>query len=302
MAEGAIISNIQRFSTKDGPGIRTTVFFKGCPLRCRWCHNPETHSSKPEIMYSAENCVLCGRCVYACPNDALSASNGQIISDRAKCTVCGKCADVCYYNAREISGRYFSAQEIEDAIARDKSFYIESGGGVTFSGGECMIFADFLLEILLFCKEMHIHTAVDTAGFVPFSEFEKILPYTDLFLYDIKTLSPSLHEELTGVSNELIWDNLFKLERAGAEILLRIPLIEGCNAEFDEVEGIAEKAGGLKIKGVNLLPYHDMGKYKYTKLSRPYAGETMATPSAEKLEHFKKIFEDKGFVNIKIGG
>lgn len=302
MSEKVLVSNIQRFSTKDGPGIRTTVFFKGCPLRCKWCHNPETHLPDAEIMYNGENCRLCGRCVYACPNGALSVSKGKIVTDRTKCTVCGKCADACYYSAREISGKELSVSDLCSAIERDIPFYSESGGGVTLSGGECMIFAGFISEILRFCKARRIKTAVDTSGFVPFSEFEKVLPYTDIFLYDIKAYSSELHKELTGVSNELIWDNLFKLSERGARIFLRLPLIEGCNADFDEVEKIAKKVSSIKISQINLLPYHDMGKYKYTKLGRSYEGDLMSTPSGEKLEHFKKAFEAEGFTNIKIGG
>ncbi len=297
-----LISNIQRFSTKDGPGIRTTVFFKGCPLRCRWCHNPETHTSHEEIMYNGENCVLCGRCVTACERGAVSVADEKIVTDRDMCTFCGKCADVCYYNAREICGKYYSPEEIFAVIERDRSFYSESGGGATFSGGECMMYPDFLSETLKLCKGEKIHTAVDTSGYAPWESFEKILPFTDLFLYDIKAYSSKLHEELTGVPNELIFDNLEKLSASGARIFLRLPLIEGCNAEYDDIAAIAEKTKHLNIDGVNLLPYHDMGKYKYTKLGRNYDDETMGTPSDEKLESFKKIFESRGFKNVKIGG
>ena len=296
------ISNIQRFSTKDGPGIRTTVFFKGCPLSCIWCHNPETQISALEMMYSSENCTLCARCVYECPNDAIRLVDGRIVTEREKCTACGKCADVCYYNARELSGKRFSGSEICDIILRDKSFYIESGGGVTFSGGECMIYPDFLEGLLRFCKDFRIHTAIDTCGFVPFSSFEKVLKYTDLFLYDIKAASDDLHKELTGVSNDLIWNNLYRLAECGANINLRLPLVEGCNADIGEIEKISEKISGLKISQINLLPYHDMGKYKYTKLGRFYDGDAMSVPAPEKLSQFTEIFKTKGFSNIKIGG
>jgi pyruvate formate lyase activating enzyme len=302
MTDSVFISNIQRFSTKDGPGIRTTVFFKGCPLKCIWCHNPETQSAKPEMMYNGENCTLCGRCVFACPSKALSVSDGKIVTDIKKCTVCEKCADVCYYNAREISGKAYSSSEICKVLLRDSAFYSESGGGVTFSGGEAMMYPDFLLTLLKFCKENHISTAIDTSGFAPFSDFEKVMEYTDIFLYDIKASSSALHKKLTGVPNELIWNNLFSLSEKGACIFLRLPLIEGCNADFDEVGEIAERVVGLKIAQINLLPYHDMGKYKYTKLGRGYDSDSMSTPSKEKLEQFKKMFEAKGFTNVKIGG
>lgn len=296
------ISNIQRFSTKDGPGIRTTVFFKGCPLRCLWCHNPETHIAHEEIMYNSENCVLCQRCVNACKEGAVTLSGNTIATDRERCTFCGKCADVCYYNAREICGRLFSSGEVSEILKKDKSFYSESGGGITLSGGECMIYPNFILSVLRSCKSENIHTAIDTSGFAPWESFEKTLPYTDLFLYDIKAFDNELHKKLTGVENKLILENLKKLSDSGKEIFLRLPLIEGCNANEREITAIADMTKNYHISCVNLLPYHDMGKYKYTKLDRFYDGESMRTPSEEKLNLFKTIFESRGFNNVKIGG
>lgn len=297
-----LISNIQRFSTKDGPGIRTTVFFKGCPLHCKWCHNPETHNSHEEIMYNAENCTLCSRCVFACPNNAIKIENNMLFTDRTLCNHCGQCTDVCYYNAREISGKTMSINEVCDRIFSDISFYSQSGGGATFSGGECMMYPEFLLGCLKMCKSQRIHTCVDTSGFAPFSSFESILPYTDLFLYDIKSFSSDLHQQLTGVDNALIWDNLEKLCKAGANINLRIPVIEGCNSDLSDIELTAAKAQSFGIKKVNILPYHDMGKYKYTKLGREYDGNSMATPSDEKLASIVQIFEKHSFTDVKIGG
>lgn len=300
--ERLLITNIQRFSTKDGPGIRTSVFFKGCPLKCMWCHNPETQSPFSELMYSRENCVLCGRCVYSCPNGAVSMAGDTIVTDREKCTMCGECTDVCYYNAREIAGKAYSPSEVFAVIDRDRAFYSESGGGATFSGGECMMYPDFLEEVMRLCKAQKIHAAIDTSGFAPWEAFQKVLPYTDLVLYDIKAFDTKKHEELTGAGNELIWENLFKLSEEDVEIYLRLPLIEGCNADEGEVSAIAEKCAGLKISQVNLLPYHDMGKYKYDKLGRQYGGAQMAAPNEEKLENLKKIFEAHGFAKVKIGG
>lgn len=300
--ENALISNIQRFSTKDGPGIRTTVFFKGCPLRCKWCHNPETHLLSSEIMYNRENCTLCGRCVSSCPEGAIKIENNAVVTDTDKCTSCQRCTDECYYNAREISGKSMSFDSVCDIIERDIAFYSESGGGVTFSGGECAMFPELLLSLLKFCKSRRIHTAVDTSGFATKDVFNKILPYTDLFLYDIKAHSSALHESLTGVPNEIIWQNLEFLSKKGANINLRVPVIEGCNADLADIEKTALKCQSLGIKKVNILPYHDMGKYKYTKLNRPYDGNSMSTPSDEKLEEIRKIFEKYSFTDIKIGG
>lgn len=300
--ENVLISNIQRFSTKDGPGIRTTVFFKGCPLRCKWCHNPETHLLSSEIMYNRENCTLCGRCVAACPEGAVKIENDTVVTDTKKCTGCQRCTDECYYNAREISGKSLSFDEICDIIERDIAFYAESGGGVTFSGGECLMFPQMLTRLLKFCKARRIHTAVDTSGFASWDVLEQIAPYTDLFLYDIKAYSSDLHAALTGVPNGIILENLKKLVSTGADVNLRVPLIEGCNADINEVTAIAEFSSALGIKKVNLLPYHDMGKYKYTKLGLDYDGNSMSTPTDEKLDEIKKIFEKHLFTDIKIGG
>ncbi len=300
--EKVLISNIQRFSTKDGDGIRTTVFFKGCPLRCKWCHNPETFNSHYEVMYNAENCTLCGRCEKNCPNGAITIENGTLTTDTKKCNLCGSCTDVCYYNAREISGKEMTNDEVFDIILKDTSFYNESGGGVTFSGGECTIFPEFLLLLLKKCKAQRIHTAVDTSGYAPFEVFEKIHPYTDVFLYDIKAYDRALHKALTGVDNHIIWENLEKLCNMGANINLRLPLIENCNCNLDDLEKIAEKTYAMGITKVNLLPYHDMGKYKYTKLGKEYDANSMSTPSKEKMEQIKTIFFEKGFKDVKIGG
>ena len=300
--EKVLVSNIQRFSTKDGNGIRTTVFFKGCPLRCRWCHNPETFSKEKEVMYNAENCTLCGRCVDSCPHGAIKIENNILSTDPRLCVHCGNCTDFCYYNAREISGKEMSADSVAEAILKDAAFYRESGGGVTFSGGECMMFAPFVRDVLKICKAHRIHTAIDTSGFAPFSSFEMVLPYTDIFLYDIKAYSSPLHKELTGVPNELIWENLEKLTKFGANINLRLPLIEGCNTDLEDIEKIAERCSALGIKKVNLLPYHDMGKYKYTKLGMEYDSNSMSTPSDEKMSKIKEIFEKHLFSDVKIGG
>lgn len=300
--ENALISNIQRFSTKDGPGIRTTFFFKGCPMRCKWCHNPETHLTTPEIMYNRENCTLCGRCAISCPEGAIKIENNSVITDINKCTLCKKCTDECYYNAREISGKSMPFDAICDLIERDVPFYSESGGGVTFSGGECLMFPDLLYNLLKFCKSRRIHTTVDTSGFASKDAFLKILPYTDLFLYDIKAYSPTLHESLTGVSNEIIWENLEFICKEGANVNLRVPVIEPCNTDLSDIEKTAIKCHSFGIKKVNILPYHDMGKYKYTKLSREYDGNSMSTPSDETINAIRAIFENYGFTDIKIGG
>ncbi|MGN1450758.1 MAG: glycyl-radical enzyme activating protein, partial [Eubacteriales bacterium] len=238
----AMIFDIRRNSLADGPGIRTTVFFKGCGMRCEWCHNPESQLAEPQILFYREKCVGCGRC------KGITAKDADFH---------------CLYGAMEICGREYEADELFEVIAEDKAFYENSGGGVTFSGGECMLWADFLEQVLKRCKDNSIHTAVDTAGFVPWEQFERVLPYTDLFLYDIKTADVRLHQKFTGVPNGLILSNLKKLFERGANIIIRIPVIPGVNADEQEMRKIADVLSGYRLAGVELLPYHKMGEHKF---------------------------------------
>ena len=247
----ANIFDIQRASFVDGPGIRTTVFFKGCNLRCRWCHNPESQSTKVQMMFYKNKCTCCGKCVAVCPNHMDS------------CDFCGKCVLYCPNDARQICGREYTVEALFDEIVKDKSFYESSGGGVTFSGGESMLQADFLCEIVKLCKENGIHTAVDTAGHVPWESFERVMPYTDVFLYDVKAYTDELHREGTGVSNRLILNNLTKLSKCfKGDIFVRIPVIPGFNGTDDEIGKIAAFVKGLGITNVELMPYHRMGEHK----------------------------------------
>ena len=251
----AMIFDIQRNSYVDGPGIRTTVFFKGCNLRCKWCHNPESQSFDKQMMFYKDKCTGCGKCREVCPNHLQS------------CDFCGKCELYCPSDARKICGKDYTVDEVFEEIIKDKAFYDNSGGGVTFSGGECMLQLDFLREILEKCKSAGIHTAVDTAGNVPWKSFEKILPFTDLFLYDIKAFGAELHRKGTGVSNELILENLKNLS-GRADIIVRIPVIGGYNDNDEEIRQIADFLKQIKIIKAKLLPYHAMGEHKYTALGR----------------------------------
>ena len=269
----AMIFDIQRNSFVDGPGIRTTVFFKGCNLKCKWCHNPESQSAKRQMMFYADKCTGCGKCKEVCPNGLKS------------CGFCGKCELYCPNDARKICGREYTVDEVFAEIVKDKSFYDNSGGGATFSGGECMLQPDFLCEILKKCKENGIHTAVDTAGNVPWEYFERILPYTDLFLYDVKAISDELHKQGTGVSNRLILENLEKLS-GRKDIIVRIPLIGGFNDSETEVSGIAEFLKHIKCKKVEILPYHAMGEHKYEALNM--AHEKYYVP--DNIEKFREMF------------
>ncbi len=294
-----LLFNIQRFSTHDGPGIRTTVFFKGCPLKCLWCHNPESHSRAKEIFHNTERCALCGKCVSNCPTKAISVQDGRIVTDNNKCTCCGLCADECVNCAREVVGREYTVSQVMDVIKRDKTFYSQSGGGVTFSGGECTMFPDELTELLRECRRIGIHTAVDTCGFCKTEALAKTLPYTNIYLYDIKCMDPRRHKELTGADNGLILENLRFLKENGAVIWLRLPLAEGANCSDGDISAVLELAEEIHPQRVSLLPYHNTGNFKYAKLNR--AVKEFAPPSPERLENIKLLFEEKGF-ETKIGG
>lgn len=262
------IFNIQHFSIGDGPGIRTTVFFKGCNLRCAWCHNPESQSAKAEWMFYKEKCTGCGRCA------ALTEKDTDF---------------VCFQDARQICGKKYTADEILSEVIKDKSFYENSGGGATFSGGECLLQIEFLTEILKACKENGIHTAVDTAGHVPYETIEKILPYTDLFLYDVKCYDSEKHKQYTGVGNELILENLRRLLNTGVPVWVRIPIIPTVNDTVEEMQNIKlllDSYGAPET--VELLPYHAIGEHKYDALNKK--AHTFSVPSEEKMAQLKKVF------------
>ncbi|MBQ4517176.1 MAG: glycyl-radical enzyme activating protein [Clostridia bacterium] len=258
-----LIFNIQRFCIHDGPGIRTTVFFKGCNLSCAWCHNPESQSPYKETMFYEDKCIGCGRC--------------KNTSDF-----------ICPSGARELCGKEYSVNEVLAEVVKDKSFYENSGGGVTFSGGECMLQIDFLLEILKKCKKNGIHITVDTAGHIPWTDFEKIMLYTDLFLYDIKSMDSNTHKKYVGVGNELILDNLARLLKSKAAVRVRVPVIPSVNDAEEEMQKIKlffdENGHPTEIE---LLPYHRMGEHKYESLGK--STQKFDIPSKEKIEILKHI-------------
>lgn len=273
----ATIFDIERNSFVDGPGIRTTVFFKGCNLKCAWCHNPESQDFMPQMMFYEDTCSGCGKCKAICPTPD-------------SCTLCGKCAYYCPANARKICGKQYTVDGVFDEIIKDKTYYDNSGGGTTFSGGECMLQIDFLWEILKKCKENGIHTAVDTAGHISFDHFEKILPYTDLFLYDIKILDSKKHKKYIGVGNELILENLKKLFALNANIWIRIPVIGGVNDQLEEIQNIKDFIfqHGIPQK-VELLPYHAMGENKYAAIGRSV--QLFNPPDSNKLKELRAVFD-----------
>lgn len=297
----AIIFNVQKFCVHDGPGIRTTVFFKGCPLHCLWCHNPEGQTHAKQLLWNHEKCMLCGRCIEICPAHAIGRSDGTLSYDARLCLRCGRCAEACVNNAREIVGVEYTIGELLDEIERDRPFYDQSGGGVTLSGGEAMSQIEFVAELAAACRKRGISVAVDTCGAAPFGDFERIMPYVERFLYDVKVMDPALHRRYTGRDNRQILDNLRRLAADGANVNLRLPLIEGVNADDANIGAVIELAAQLHIRDVNLLPYHKIGQDKYARLRRRRRQTEMAAPSQARMDQIRTMFEERGFC-VRIGG
>ncbi len=282
---------IKKFAVHDGPGIRTTLFMKGCPLDCLWCHNPEGISYKKEIALYAHKCISCKRCESVCNNSAQLFGDRKI--NRDKCVLCGKCAEVCFNDAITLFGNEMTVDEAFNVLIEDKDFYETSGGGITVSGGECLIQADFVSELLKKLKEENIQTAIDTCGYVPESAFLKVMPYTDIFLYDIKAFSEETHIKCTGKSNKLIWDNLSLLDKHNKKVIIRYPVIPTYN-DF-EAEQIAEKVSKFNnIESVDILSYHNFSGSKYDALSLKNTMPKVDPPTNEQIENIKNIFSLKG--------
>lgn len=265
----ANIFDIKHFAVHDGPGIRTTVFFKGCPLKCRWCHNPESISAKKQLGYLLHKCVGCGKCVAACPQGAHTFTpDGLHKFEREKCTACGACAKVCPADALSLYGKEAELEAVLTELLEDEDFYESSNGGVTLSGGECLIQADFCAELLKRLKENGIHTAVDTCGFVSREAIDKVLPYTDLFLYDMKAFDDDVHIRCTGQSNKCILENLSYIDKCGGKTEIRIPFVPDYNS--DQIEKIAGFLSTLKnLTKIKILPYHNYAGTKYKSLDMP---------------------------------
>ncbi len=297
----AMITSIQKFCVHDGPGIRTTVFFKGCPMACTWCHNPETQNFSKEVLINREKCTACGRCATRCPAEAAQAEKGVWQPAPGVCQHCETCLDACTMEAREIVGEDWDCARMIHEIEKDRPFYESSGGGVTLSGGEVLSQPDAAAEIAEMCHRKGIHVVVDTCGYSPFKAFEQLIPFTDLFLYDLKLMDSEQHLRETGVDNRLILENLKKLSDSGAKIHLRLPLIVGLNAHDSHISAVIECIRSLKIQQVNLLPYHDTGSFKYQRLGREHSGERLGVPDMAWLQKMQVRFEKEGF-QTKIGG
>ena len=295
MGSSALIANIQGYSIHDGPGIRTVVFLKGCPLRCRWCANPENLLDRVRVGFLANLCQHCARCAKVCPQGAILPDADRRI-DREKCDECAKCVEACFYGALVRYGKGMTAEEVFDQVRRDKIFYDSSGGGVTVSGGEPLTHADFVAELFALCRGEGIHTCVETCGCVPQAAFEKVLSLTDTFYFDLKLMDSEMHREYTGQGNDQILSNARFLAEKGADILFRQPLIPGVNSPEENVKATAAfiRSLGREDLALQLIPYHRMGTSKYAALDIPYTLEDMKPMAAEEVEAVRALYESLG--------
>lgn len=316
------ITDIQKYSIHDGEGIRTTIFFKGCPLSCLWCHNPETQSFWQEPFFYEERCTGCGQCSQDCPHqairmetelnekdrqsgsDASQAGRQRAVTDRSLCITCGRCLDSCVNNAREICGRAYTVRELVTEVLKDQAFYETSGGGVTLSGGEVLSQdMEYILELVKILYQKGVSINIDTCGQVRYNAIEKVLPYTDVFLYDLKLMDADRHRHYTGVSNEQILENLIRLAKDKGRIWIRIPVIGKVNDTVENMEQTADflNKNHIQPEHIHLLPYHDMGRGKYSRLAREYQ-QDFTVPDQERMEQLQHIFAEAGFTDVRIGG
>lgn len=298
--ERGLIFLIQGYSIQDGPGIRTTVFMKGCPLRCPWCHNPESLNPYPELMTHDTKCIACGKCVDACPVEAitLSKQEGRKI-DRDRCNLCFECVEVCPADALTKVGEYMTVEQVVEEVEKDELFFWRSGGGVTISGGEPLLQGPFVTKVLKSCKERGLHTALDTCGYSPWPLLEEILEYVDLVLFDIKHMDPRAHEEATGVSNALSLENLYKI-RDQKKVWLRIPLIPGYNDSDENLKKISTLGREIGAERISILPFNKFGDGKYENLGRQIPIPEVKPPSKERLHEIQQSIESLG-LHVTLG-
>lgn len=283
--------NVQRFSTEDGPGIRTTVFMKGCPLRCKWCHNPEGLSPQPELVWYDVRCIGARECLKVCPEDALELTPEGMRLDRELCTMCGLCPQACPAGALEVIGREWTAEALYAEVAKDKAFYETSGGGVTVSGGEPVMQAEFVEALLRLCREGGIHTALDTCGHTDWGIYERLLPFVDLVLYDLKLMDAERHREATGVYPDLVLENAKRIAQQGIPMWVRTPIVPGYT---DDEDNIARLAIYIRdelstVERWDLLAYTNLGQPKYRRLDRSYALEGTELPTRAKMEQLQTV-------------
>lgn len=300
--QSATIFDIERYATKDGPGIRTVIFLKGCNLRGIWCQNPESQNCHPQIMYYMNLCRHCGRCIAVCPNHAIRPDDMfGLVTDSTLCTACGTCVEHCYFDARKLMGKVMTVSELMTEIRKDAPYYERSGGGITFSGGEPLLYPEFVKEVAKQCQEEGIHTAIETAGHVPWNVFEQVLPYMNLIFFDIKHIDPEVHKQYTGVTNTRILENLRRLTQVFSPIIIRIPVVPGCNDSAEVQQRIYEFIKPLHgIKHVELLPYHRLGMTKYKGLGMEYPLQDLKSLKKEDLSYLTEIAHTVG-IPLQIG-
>lgn len=296
-----IINEIERYAVKDGPGIRTVVFLKGCPLRCLWCSNPETQKASNQLMYWNNRCIGCRQCIQLCPSNALSWEPTGVTIHHSSCITCSACVNTCNSNALQMSGQTISVDEVVEIVMKDAPYYKHSCGGVTFSGGEPTSQPLFLYEAAAALKKKGITTCIETCGYSEWNNYQRILPYMDFFFFDLKIMDEREHIRLTGVSNNLILENYAKLVKAGCNITVRIPIIPSINDTDkninDTIEFLRTTSPGCHV---SLLPYHRLGVSKYNKLDMPYQLNDLLPPSDSKMQHVREQFEIQGF-RVTIG-
>ena len=295
------IFEIERFAIHDGRGIRTVVFFRGCPLRCLWCANPESQQKKHQIMFWKSRCIGCGTCIRECPTKSLSLCNGSIYRSNS-CIYCGNCVQVCTSMAQTWIGKIETVDTVFQEILRDKEFYHHTGGGVTFSGGEALAQSDFVIALAERCRLEGIHTAVETSGYVPETVIEAVIPLIDEFLFDFKCMDSEKHKTLTGVGNKRILRNFEKIIEAKAKVVVRFPLIGGYNDDDENVHQLADYLfQHFPECKIDLLPYHSLGVSKYERLQMEYCAKMAYTPTSERVQTIREYLEKRGF-HITIGG
>ena len=286
-----MIFDIQKFSVNDGPGIRTVVFFKGCPLRCRWCSNPESQSNRIQIMWNKEKCLGYGTCEKVCPQKAIDFSYGNVFIRQNDCDGCGICVSNCRAHALSIAGTWKTVEEVLQVCRQDQPFYEESGGGITLSGGDPLYYPDFSIALIKSAKAEGIHTAIETTGFASPAVFDRVTSHPDLLLFDMKHWDEEKHIQGTGISNQLIMENMKRAVADGKNVLPRIPVIPGYNDALADAEGFCHRLQEVNLTRVQLLPFHQFGENKYIMLNQEYAYSDSPTLHAEDLEAYQKVFK-----------